>query len=81
MELLRLAFFVYIYNFICMYMYNVQSVLSIHPSFASPCNSPLLEEKPDLEVGMGLANKLEEMRKEGGDAWLSIWNADSTKVS
>ena len=30
---------------------------------------------------MGLANKLEEMRKEGGDAWLSIWNADSTKVS
>ena len=30
---------------------------------------------------MGLANKLEEMRKEGGDAWLSIWNADATKVS
>ena len=29
---------------------------------------------------MGLANKLEEMRKEGGDAWLSIWNADATKV-
>ena len=25
---------------------------------------------------MGLANKLEEMRKEGGDHWLSIWNAD-----
>lgn len=37
-------------------------------------------EKPDMEVGMGLANKLEEMRKEGGDQWLSIWNADSTKV-
>ena len=30
---------------------------------------------------MGLANKLEEMRKEGGDHWLSIWNADATKVS
>ena len=29
---------------------------------------------------MGLANKLEEMRKEGGDQWLSIWNADATKV-
>ena len=24
---------------------------------------------------MGLANRLEEMRKEGGDKWLSIWNA------
>ena len=34
-----------------------------------------------MEVGMGLANKLEEMRKEGGDQWLSIWNADATKVS
>ena len=30
---------------------------------------------------MGLVNKLEDMRKEGGDAWLSVWNADATKVS
>ena len=37
---------------------------------------PLADEKLDMEVGMGLANKLEEMRKEGGDHWLSIWNAD-----
>lgn len=42
--------------------------------------SVAVDEQLDMEVGMGLANKLEEMRKEGGDQWLSIWNADATKV-
>lgn len=33
-----------------------------------------------MEVGMGLTNRLEELRKEGGDEWLSILNADKRKV-
>ena len=29
----------------------------------------------DMEAGLGLTNHLEELRKEGGDKWLSILNA------
>jgi len=29
----------------------------------------------DMEAGLGLTNHLEELRKEGGDRWLSILNA------
>ncbi len=35
----------------------------------------------DLEAGMGLRSHLEELRKDGGDKWLSILNSTSSKVS
>ncbi len=34
----------------------------------------------EVEEGMSLTNQLEELRKEGGDKWLAILNADKRKV-
>ncbi len=34
----------------------------------------------EVEEGMSLTNQLEELRKEGGDKWLAILNADKKKV-
>ena len=34
----------------------------------------------DLQAGLEITTRLEEMRKEGGDKWLSIFNATQHKV-
>lgn len=34
----------------------------------------------EMEAGMSMTTRLEELRKEGGDKWLSILNAEKSKV-
>ena len=41
--------------------------------------SPPLPAEGELEVAMSVTNQLEKLRKEGGDQWLSIFNAERVR--
>lgn len=38
-----------------------------------------LSARDELQDGMSLTNQLEELRKEGGDKWLAIFNAQKSR--